>query len=500
MLTADTIAGFSGSLLQKNFDGAVESPACHYEWWQLCCDPKSPLVAIAAPRNHAKSTAISFTYTLATLVFRERSYCLLVSDTVAQATQFLGDIKRELADNERLRELFGIKDFEKESEDDIIVTCTDGHKFRVQAKGSEQKVRGLKWDKKRPDLIVCDDLENDEIVMNKDRREKFRHWFYSALLPCRSVHGIVRYVGTILHTDAMLERLMPPSWDKKNTLYGELVTSSKKKIKGWTSIKYKAHNEDFTHILWPQRWPKQKLLEERQSYLDDGLGDKYSQEYLNVPIDDSVAYFKRPDFLPMSKEDLEKIKHYYITADLAISEADRADYSVFLVAGIDENRKLHIVDVIRDRLDGREIVDLILSLERAWRPEAIGIEEMQVSKAIGPFLREEMVSTGIYPSIIMLKHGGKDKIARARSIQARMRAHAVKFNVGADWYPIFEEECCTFPRSKHDDQVDAFAYLGMMLDKLVEAPTHEEIEEEEYQDELRLSEYGESGRSNWTGY
>src|SRR6266478_181723 len=157
MLTADVVQGFGSSLLQKNFDGAVESPPCHFEWWQLCCS-KDPFVAIAAPRGHAKSTAITFTYTLAAVLFRERSYVIIVSDTVSQSVQFLGDIKKELLDNEHIRSLFKVKELVKDSEDDFICLCEDGHMFRMQAKGSEQKVRGLKWNSKRPDLIVCDDL------------------------------------------------------------------------------------------------------------------------------------------------------------------------------------------------------------------------------------------------------------------------------------------------------------------------------------------------------
>ena len=35
---------------------------------------------------------------------------------------------------------------------------------------------------------------------------------------------------------------------------------------------------------------------------------------------------------------------------------------------------------------------------------------------------------------------GKDKMARARSIQARLRAHTVKFDKSGEWYPAFEEE------------------------------------------------------------
>jgi predicted phage terminase large subunit-like protein len=498
MLTADTIRGFVGSMLQKNFDGAVESPSCHYDWWTACCSSHAQ-VALAAPRGHAKSTAITFAYTLACLVFRERSYVLIVSDTVSQAVQFIADLKKELMDNDRLRSLFKIKEFLKDSEDDFIVGCEDGHMFRVQAKGSEQKVRGLKWNNKRPDLIVCDDLENDEIVLNKERREKFRRWFFSALVPCKSAYGIVRYVGTILHADSLLERLMPATSDKY-TVVEDLKTYSKAPKRAWHSIKYRAHTNDFTKILWDTRFDKEWFVSKRQEYIDQGIPEAYSQEFLNIPIDESVAYFKRNDFLPETKEDKEKKLNYYIGVDLAISQTDSADYSVFVVGGMDENRTLHIRQIIRERMDAREIVDTILLLNKIYEPECIGIEDMQVTKSIGPFLREEMVWQNNFPYILNLKHGGKDKTQRARSIQARMRAKTVKFPKDEDWYLAFEDEMCMFPRGKHDDQVDAFAYLGLLLDKMIEAPTKQEVEDEEYEDELRQSELRNIGKSRICGY
>lgn len=509
MISADTVHGFISSLLQKSFDSAVESPECHMEWWKLFCEKRS-LVAIAAPRNHAKSTALTFGWTMAQLCFRERSYAIIVSDTVAQAVQFLGDMKKEFAENEQLRSLFKIKEFIKESEDDVIVICDDGHMFRIQAKGSEQKVRGLKWNNKRPDLILCDDLENDEIVLNKERRAKFRRWFNGALLPCRSITGIVRYVGTILHSDSMLESIMPKPYEK-GTVTEDLKQYSTKR-REWLSVKYKAHNSDFSKILWESKAIQAAdefkipggaagyFKNLRQGFVDQGMPDVYSMEYLNIPIDESLAYFKKQDFLVES--DTEKLRplRYYITGDLAISQEETADYSVFVVAGVDENKLLHIKDVIRERLDGREIVDTILGLERHYRPEAIGIEEMQVSKAIGPFLREEMINTNTFPSLIKLKHGGKDKISRSRSMQGRMRSHGVRFDKDSDWYATFEDECISFPRGKHDDQVDAFAYLGMLLDIMIEAPTKEETEEEIYKDELQSSGFGQRGRSRTTGY
>jgi predicted phage terminase large subunit-like protein len=268
----------------------------------------------------------------------------------------------------------------------------------------------------------------------------------------------------------------------------------------WKSVKYRAHNEDFSELLWPQKKSVSEFKLLYEEAVKDGTTDIYSQEYLNTPIDESVAFFRRSDFLGISEEEKKQPLRYYLTADLAISESDKADYSVFVVAGIDENRVVYIKDVIRERIDGKEIVDLILSLQRVYDFQQVGIEEMQVSKAIKPFLYEEMVRTNTYPSLVPLKHGGKDKVMRSRSIQARMRAHGVRFNKDAEWYPIFENECLTFPRGKHDDQVDAFAYLGMMLDKLIEAPTQEEMDEDAYRDELYESGDAYSGRNATTGY
>jgi hypothetical protein len=81
-----------------------------------------------------------------------------------------------------------------------------------------------------------------------------------------------------------------------------------------------------------------------------------------------------------------------------------------------------------------------------------------------------------------------------------MRAQGVKFDKDADWYVDFEEELMRFPRAKHDDQVDTFAYLGLMLDKLIEAPTQKEQDEEDYITELRESDMEDAGRSSTTGY
>ena len=502
VLTAEAIEGFVGSVLAKRFDQPAPIPECHREWWKLCTS-NNPFVAIAAPRGFAKSTAITHSYTLACALFRERNFILLISGTEGQSILFLNDLKNELKDNPHIHMLFGVPKFLKDAETDIIVEMPDQHRFRIMAKGAEQQMRGAKWAGKRPDLIICDDIEEDEQVMNKERREKFRKWFFGALLPLRSDHGIVRIVGTILHMDSMLERLMP-----------EYQLAERKKMKliiheplklwtdlklPWKSVKYRAHDSTWENLLWPEKRTREWLEMEREKYIAQGMPEVYSQEYLNVPIDESTAFFKRRDFIPQLEEDKKKGLTYYVGSDFAVSEKDRADYTAFVIGGMDENGLLHIVNVIRERMDAKGIIDTMLHLETFYKPELFAIEKGQIEKAIGPFLNEEMIKRGIFPNIIKLAPS-MDKSQRARSIQARVRARGVRFDKEADWYQAFEDELTRFPRDKHDDQVDAFSYLGLVIDKMVEAPTNTELQEEAYQKEFNASGLSDAGRSAITGY
>lgn len=496
MLTAAHVEGFVNGFLNKNFDEPTPVPDVHLEWWDMCTS-KHPFVAIAAPRGHAKSTAITHSYTLACICMRERKFILVVSDTEAQSKNFVNDIKRELTENEDLINVFEVKGLVKDTETDFIVEFHDGSQCRVVAKGSEQKLRGLKWHGARPDLIICDDLENDEIVMNDDRRRKFRSWFLSALVPCRSASGIIRYVGTILHMDSQLERLMPNPRRQRCQQTELCVKNTKQEY--WYSAKYKAHNPTFTEILWPTRWTREKLERERAMYISQGEGEKYSQEYLNVPLDDSNAHFRKADFLPMNEQDKKVKKVFYVGVDLAVTLDQKADYSVFVIAGIDEDGYIQVVEVIRERFESPDIVQMILELNKKYDPQYFFFEKGAITNSILPALIQRMqednnwVSYETFARIV-------DKVQFSQAIKVRMRARKVKFDKEADWFPDFEDELLGFPRKGHDDQVDALSILGHGLHKLINAPTVKEQQDQDYEEALAESGNWEQGRNEETGY
>lgn len=494
-LTAELIHGFAGAILAKRYDKATPTPLCHLEWWRMCCSSKS-LVAIAAPRNHAKSTAITHAYTLANVLFRKRKFVILVSDTETQAVDFLREIKEELKSNEDLISLFEIESFIKDSESDIIVQFKDKTKFRIMARGAEQRVRGLKWDQFRPDLIICDDLENEELVYNKDRREKFRKWFFGALLPARSRDGIVRVVGTILHMDSLLNRLMPEE-SENSTVVEPLKTYNFSQKRSWSSARYRAYTENFEQLLWPSRFSKEFFIQDRDDRVNQGIAEIHSQEYLNYPIDEATSYFRRSDFFDMEEWDRKSHKRYYAACDFAISREARSDYTVIAIAGVDETGKLSVEDIRRGRWDALEIIEEMFSVQQAYQPDLFITEKGAIQKSLGPSLNAEMMKRSIFLNLYPMTPT-RDKVSRARAFQARLRSGGVKFDKKAGWYMELEDEMVRFPRSRHDDQVDALAWIGLVLDQLQDAASAEELEEEEYNE--MYGQNAQTGRSVVTGY
>lgn len=477
-IDAQMVYNFTGTVLRQGFDNAVAIPEFHKELWELACT-NTKQVAIAAPRGFAKSTAITFCWLLTLLLFRDKKFAVVISKTEDQAIEFIGTIKAALRNNEDLIALLKPKRFAKDNASDIIVEFEDGYQFRVVAKGSEQEIRGFKWGNIRPDVIVGDDMETDELVKNADRREKFRNTFLNAVIPSLSDTGIIRIVGTVLHQDALLERLLAaPSWLSK---------------------RYEAHNPDFSELLWAERFPKERLIALRQSYIDMGNPGGYAQEYLNCPIDASTAYFRVDDFISSNCRHIDPaLMTYYAAIDFAISESARADYTVIAVIGIDSKNIWHVVDIRRGRWDGKEIIDEIFSVQLRYQPEIFTAESGAIEKTLGPFLRDEMFKRNCFIALNPMTPV-KDKQTRAKPLQTRMRQGGVHFDVDAEWFPALQQEMLRFPRDVHDDQVDALAWVGLSLDKVVAGPTAQEHVDTLYEEEFSSSSfYGEMDGT--TGY
>lgn len=481
-LTAPLLEAFAGAYLSPMYDNPQPTPDLHRECWELYCSG-AELAAVAAPREHAKSTALTHDYGLGAVLFREEDYIVVVSATEDLAIGHLTDIAKELRENEELIAAFQIKRLAVDAKTDIIVEFTDGHQARLIAKGSGQKMRGLKWNGKRPGLILCDDLEEDEQVENFDRRAKFRRWFYRALLPCRRRGGKIRVHGTILHEDALLARLMKSSV--------------------WRTRLFKAHAgfDDFTQVLWPEQFPEARLRSIRQSFIDDGDSAGYSQEYLNDPFDNTQAYLRRADFLPMSEDDHDISKVLKVGCDFAVSKKDHANRTSFTVGGLDARNFIYILDQYAGRWEPTEWIDVMFDIQGKYSPDEFLVEGGVIWNAVERTLYGEMRTRDSWLNIRVI-NPVKDKAARGLPFKKRHRAGGMRYDKSADWYPPYEAELLRFTgrsEATADDQFDSTAILVKGFEGSPEVEDDDFLPEDEI--ELRAQDPRKIvGRSAVTGY
>jgi len=490
-LSPELIESFAGAYLSPMYDSPVATPQFHRECWALYCESIT-YAAVAAPRGHAKSTALTHDFGLATALFRVEDYIVIVSATEDLAIQHLGDIATELRENEDLIRDFQIDKLETDAKTDIIVRFKDGHKCRFLAKGSGQKMRGIKWNGKRPGLILCDDLEEDEQVENRDRRLKFGRWFRRALLPCLRKGGKVRMHGTILHEEALLARV----------IRGAEAAGGRVR-KSWKTLLFKAHRafDDFSAILWPEQFSEARLREIQNEFVSDGDAAGYSQEYLNDPRDNSESYLRKSDFLPMRPEHHDRDKQFAVGCDFAVSKADTANRTSFTVGGRLSDNMTCVVDQRVGRWDTAEWIDEMFIIQERYNPDTFYVEDGVIWKAVAPTLYREMRLRDKWLNCFPIMPV-KDKATRGRPYQKRMRAGAVLFDKEADWYPGYEAENLAFTghsEAKLDDQFDSTATLFLGLDQAPDLD-EDDFEEEEEREMRRQDPRRTAGRSKVTGY
>ena len=483
LLNADLIEGFAGAFLSPRYDQPRPTPPLHRKVWEVYASD-DPQVVCAAPRDHAKSTAFTVDYVLAEVLFRRSDYVIIIGATEELSQELVSNISEELHVNDDLIREFGVAGFEVDQKTELIVRMEDGHRFRVLARGAEQKIRGRMWKGKRPNLIVGDDLEDDEQVESKERRSKFRRWFFRAAKQALAKGGRIRVHGTVLHEDSLLARLL--------------------RNKTWTPLFFKAHRsyDDFRDLLWPERWSEEELRKKRREFEEDNDAPGYSQEFLNDPRDTSEAFIRREDLLPMKEEDYESDKVVCAAADFAASKAESADNTSFVVGGKDVSNLLHLIDDRTGHWNSQEVVEEIFSIQDAWKPVVFWVEDGVIWKILAPMVYREMQRRDTWVNIQPMP-STKDKAVRGRSFQKLTRAHGMRFDKRASWWPVYEAEILRFTagaRAILDDRFDATGLLCRGFDDFSEIGKEDFMSEEEHDFEYQSRAALPTGRNAVTGY
>lgn len=158
-------------------------------------------------RGHAKSTHfdIFIPLWLKCQEVREINVMVLVGKSEDNAKTLLGDIQAELQFNQRYINDFG-KQYNAGSWEEGEFVTMDGCAFFARGRG--QSPRGLRYRSSRPDYIVIDDLDDDELCQNESRVNKLTDWVKEALFGALDGgRGRFIMVGNLISKNSVLANI-----------------------------------------------------------------------------------------------------------------------------------------------------------------------------------------------------------------------------------------------------------------------------------------------------
>lgn len=451
------------------------------EIFSLTEDPSKNLFIVAF-RGCGKSTIITTSYPIWSILGeQQKKFILILCQTQTQAKQHMMNLRRELENNALLKNDLG--PFQEESDEwgatSIVFSNSNA---RITMASSEQSVRGLRHNQHRPDLIICDDVEDIASTKTREGRNKTYQWLTSEVIPAGDRNTRLVIVGNLLHEDSLLVRI-------KESIEEKLIDGI---FKEYPLVKD-------GEILWPGKYPSMEDVENekrkagnesawQREYLlkivstqEQPIHREWIQYYNVLPpkysekdkmLKNQYYDYDRGDFFPGKDPKRERDwrgeiedKHRMcdgvrIGIDLAISEKETADYTAMvpvMICGYGDKMKMFILPkIINQRATFPETVELCRTVNKTYydpgtHPPFLIVEDVGYQRALPQQLQIE----------------GDYKVGTVRPLGDKRGRLALTANLIKSGKILFPkqgaeeliEQIVHFGVEKHDDLADAFSIV-----------------------------------------
>lgn len=384
---------------------------------------------------------------------------LLDSETYTKSVAFLAEIKGHYQSNRDLRKVFytlyscfpddkksKANPFgtEKWATEAINLACRTKERKEesISCAGIDVTKTGMHYD-----LVLMDDLHSEKNTKTAEQIEGVKMHYklvFSLLDPGKPA----AVIGT--------------RWDY-NDLYQEIIDTESDEYNFITRSAEAADGE----LLYPRRLSRQFLDKQRRKqgpYI-------YSCQYLNNPVDNETAEFKRSQFRYRTLESLHDTAiNWYGLVDPS-EEGPYSDFAAIVIAGMDWRGEIYARFVYKAKMTYAEIVNKMFELDILFAPDIKmwGLETVATQKSIMYILQQEQKRRNRF---LRLKQFNK----RSRTKEERIRALTPYYEFGRAWHIThapqidqLEIELINFPRAKNDDVSDCYA--GIL--ELGTPPRHE---------------------------
>jgi hypothetical protein len=461
-------------------------------------------LVLAAPRNHSKSTLITFLYVIWSLVTQRKFFTVVISDIARISVSHTRNIKEEFESNDKLRNDWGIvlgRDWdqldnsvrgekEKWTDEEFVIGFRKWDKqgnhwsgeledrAKVLARMANNPLRGLRFGHRRPDLVIADDLENDELVDTPVQRQKLASWWDSAVEPMIEPPpiGQIILVGTVLHYGSLLNQML-----SRSDLY---VT---RRYQAIVSKEMPDGTREQTP-LWPERFSLERLMSIKQK---NTLA--FQKEYMNEPRDDTTRTFRSSWIQWYDANDLgykTSTRKWYFRGrpisfftgvDWTVGKDDAADFFSIVMIGKTLDNDIIVFDIANEKIDVANQVNRIIQQNQSYPITMNGVEgngfqhvlvQQILRRSLIPIKeirhvsrkRKQIRIEGMSP----LFEQGKIFLRKCTEREVLREQHTGEPNMEEGFYhdelrsvvihPEFHkfyEQLMTYPRSENDDMLDA---------------------------------------------
>lgn len=423
------------------------SPDFHSDLFEITENDEF-LSVVVAFRGSAKSTIMSLSYPIwACIGNPKKKHIVLISRTRELAGRILQNIRRELENNELLIQDYGpfTENAESWNAERIHIKKYNTSIISVSVNSS---TRGLREGHVRPDLIICDDIQDMDSVKTTESRDKTYNWYVNEIVPLGDIGTKMVIIGNLLHEDSLVSRLKEDINNKDRIgLYREYPLMDSEGIS-----------------LWPEKYSTVEIEKLKRK-----VGDirAFQIEYmLKIIPKEGQAIHKEwiqyYDELPLGSPD-----YVFSGVDLAVSQKTSADCTAivtfYVYGGLQDWTAYVLPNPINRRMTFPEAQDAIIETGMNYLGNhKLIIEANGYQGAMIQSLEARGITCESYTS-------NSDKYTKIKHTSAAIKQGLIKFPRKGCKDLI--NQMVGFGAEKHDDLVDAFAIGALPLIKqLNESP------------------------------
>lgn len=254
--------------------------------------------ALGLPRGFIKTTFLKI-LTVWFIVYDFNFFIMVVCATEGKAMAFIDDVDAMLS-APQVEAIYGRWSAAKTVDNAKKKKGIMNGKIRILLPmGAGSAVRGANENNKRPDLIICDDIQSRESALSPVQNISLIEWFVATLIKCIDNFGSNRriiFLGNMFPGECLLKKL------KDNSEWLSLITGA-----------ILSDGES----LWPELKPVSVLFKEYRHDAQMGLGHIWFAEVQNDPLDSKYRLLASPLPLLSSEYESKKWDAAFLTVDPA---------------------------------------------------------------------------------------------------------------------------------------------------------------------------------------